>query len=102
MPIKRDSRRYLKFWIESCQKFNSKEVISSIQKCSINLYGIYGLYHLKPVLICFDVEKQDGILRCNGSYLWEMRAVLTFITKIRGVNAAIFIEKVSGIVKKLR
>lgn len=81
--------------------FKEKEVIDAVRKGVLNLYGIEGLSLIDPMLIDFS-EGQKGTLRCNTSYLREMRATLALITNVGGQSAAIFVEKASGTIKSLR
>ena len=82
MKKNKSRRRYLKFRVDSKQKFRFQEINDSIQSSVLNLYGIKGLSHMNPLLLEFEENRQMGILRCNHINLRGMRASMAYITKI--------------------
>jgi ribonuclease P/MRP protein subunit POP5 len=102
MPVRGRGRRYLGIWVSGRQKFTAKEVVDSVQKGVLDVYGVQGLSKIEPVLIDFDDDGQRGILRCNRSHLRQMRAALALITRISDATAALHVERVSGTIKALK
>ena len=79
------------------------EEIKKAMNSSINeLFGIVGLSRIKPKIIEFDQKMQRGIIRCNHSHLREIRAALTLINNISGIELAIHVERISGTLKSIR
>lgn len=102
MPINRRGRRYLGIRVFGGGGFTRKEVVDTIQKRVLDLYGARGLSEIDPVLIDFDEDTREGILRCNRDGLRQMRAALALVTDISDLPASIHVERVSGTIKSLR
>ncbi len=79
-----------------------KEVVDTIQKRVLDLYGARGLSEIEPALIDFDEDSREGILRCSRDGLRQMRAAIALVTGISESPALIHVERVSGTIKSLK
>lgn len=101
MPVDQRGRRYLGIRVYGGGGFTKKEVVDTIQKRVLDLYGARGLSEIEPALIDFD-DSREGILRCNRDGLRQMRATLALVTDISDSPASIHVERVSGTIKSLK
>jgi ribonuclease P/MRP protein subunit POP5 len=102
MPVNRRGRRYLGIRVFGEGSFTTKEVVDTIQKRVLDFYGARGLSEIEPVLIDFDDDSQEGILRCNRDGLRQARAALALVTNISDSPASVHVERVSGTIKSLK
>ena len=75
MPSKKERHRYIKFHLSIDNGADENDLYDKIQKIALQLYGIKGLSQIEPKLIEFNVNESTGIIRCNHSFLREMRIV---------------------------
>lgn len=102
MPVRRKRRRYLGVEVDCARALSAKEMVDTIQRGVIDLYGVAGLSTVEPSLIEFDEGNQRGILRCNRERVRTFRAALALITDVGGTPAAIRVAGVSGTIRSLR
>ncbi len=102
MPVRRNSRRYLRIRVDGQCAVTGKEVQDAVQRGTLTAYGVHGLSTIEPVLIDFDEEERAGTIRCNSAGLIKMRSALSLITSVSDNPSAIRVDKVSGTLKGLR
>lgn len=102
MPVHRKGRRYLGIWIAGERSFTEKEVVDTVQKRVLDIYGVQGFSEIEPIFIGFDEDSQEGILRCNSSRLRQMRATLALVNNISDSPASIHVKRVSGTIRSLK
>ena len=81
---------------------DTKEVVDTVQRRVLDLYGFQGLSKIEPVLIDFDKDTQTGVLRSNRDGVLSLRAALTLITEIGGTPAAMRVYRTSGTIRSLK
>ena len=102
MSVKRNRHRYLITKNDGPKLFTVEEIKKAMNSSINELFGIVGLSRIKPKIIEFDQKMQRGIIRCNHSHLREIRAALTLINNISGIELAIHVERISGTLKSIR
>ena len=88
MPVRRKRRRYLSFRVDCSWDLDTKEVVDTVQRRVLDLYGFQGLSKIEPVLIDFDKDTQTGVLRSNRDGVLSLRAALTFCLNSRCPTAS--------------
>ncbi|MEM2356995.1 MAG: Rpp14/Pop5 family protein [Candidatus Bathyarchaeia archaeon] len=81
----------------------TKEKLQSMLLNSIlTLFGEIGLVESKFKLVIFNQEKNLAIVKCAKNFLNNFRAATALINNLNGVEASIFIVKVSGTIKGVK
>lgn len=102
MPVRKKRRQYLSFWVDCARRLITKEILDSVQRRVLDLYGVQGLSQVEPVLIDFDEDTQTGILRSNRDRIRSLRAALALITEVGGNPAAVRVCLTSGTIRSLK
>ena len=103
LPVLRTKKRYIVYRVISTKQVNHFDVSNTINNMFIELFGrinhgLAGIMNTK----FHDTKKQTGIIKVNNKYLKEMKLTLTFIKKIKGIDAIVDCIYVSGILKKAK
>jgi RNase P/RNase MRP subunit POP5 len=95
-------RRYIAIEIESNQPFDERDFYDAVWTSILRLFGEYGASQTELVLVEYDPEKKQAILRCSHKALDLVRASTVAITEIKNEKATAHIMLVSGTLKSLR
>ena len=102
MPVRKKRRRYLSFRVDCARGLITKEILDSVQRRVLDLYGVQGLSQVEPVLIDFDEDAQTGVLRSNRDRIRSLRAALSLITEVGGTPVAVRVCRTSGTIRSLK
>jgi len=102
MPVRDYRRRYLGFNVEGAVGLEEKTVYNTLINAVSRNYGVNGLSRANMKLLEYNVKKNSGIVRCNHSFLREVRVSFALIDNINGEPACIHVERISGTIKSLR
>ena len=102
MPVRKKRRQYLSFWVDCARRLITKEILDSVQRRVLDLYGVQGLSQVEPVLIDFDEDTQTGVLRSNRDRIRSLRAALALITEVGGTSVAVRVSLTSGTIRSLK
>ena len=100
--MKRVKRRYLALLLDGDFAVGEQEFLDAVWGALYKLYGEYGASLAGLVLVGFDGEARQAVLRANLVALDSVRASLASITHISGREAAVHVLAVSGTLKALR
>lgn len=95
-------RRYLALKVEGEKTVEEKELIQTIWKTILQLFGEHGASQARLALIEYNKQKNLAILHCSHMALPMVRAVIASVTKINGKSASLHVVGVSGTLKALR
>lgn len=103
-PTLRTKKRFIRFEIESPQKFSFKELSESLTDELLLLLGAIhvgksGFWLMRDL---FNFEKQECILKVSVSYKEELVGALNLINKLQGKDVALRIKRVSGTLKGVK
>lgn len=101
MPIK-VKHRYLALKIDSNANFSSKDLMDTIWRAILRLFGEYSASKIGLKLMDYWAEKNLAIIRVTRTETGKVRAAVASVTKIAGAPAAIHVITVSGTLKALR
>lgn len=101
MPIK-VKHRYLALKIDSNVNFSSKDLMDTIWRAILRLFGECNASKTGLKLIDYWAEKNLAIIRVTHTETEKVRAAVASVTKIAGATAAIHVITVSGTLKALR
>ena len=102
MPVRSVRRRYLAFKVNSGSQVSEACLWEAAERQIRLLYGVVGSYQADLKLIEYSPETMRGIFRCSHLHIIQTRAALAHIADIRGAQASIHVERVSGTIKTLR
>ncbi|MHA1679382.1 MAG: Rpp14/Pop5 family protein [Promethearchaeota archaeon] len=99
----KERQRYVKFSIFSNRnlEISAKPLANLVWRAYSRLYGEIKSGKAGFWIIEYDIEKQEGIIRCSHLVLDELITTLTLITRIDGEPVAIDTVKSSGTIKQL-
>jgi len=98
----RQKNRYLVFKVHTKNNPHRRDVVKSIQKTHLHLYGEAGAGRHDQYVMDYNTDKKMGIVKCRHNYLGETRAALTLLHKIKNTDAFLEIQKITGTLKKAR
>ena len=102
MPVRNYRRRYLRFNVEGIIGLDEKTVHNALFDSVSRYFGVNGLSLANLKLIEYNIEERSGIVRCNHSFLREVRVSFALIDHIKGESVCVHVERVSGTIKSLR
>jgi RNase P/RNase MRP subunit POP5 len=102
VPVRKKRRRYLSFRVDCARGLITNEILDSVQRRVLDLYGVKGLSQVEPVLIDFNEDTQTGVLRSNRDKIRSLRVALSLITEVGGTPAAVRVCRTSGTIRALR
>jgi RNase P/RNase MRP subunit POP5 len=98
----RKSRRYIAVKIDSKKPFGVRDFYEAVWDNILKLFGEYGASQTALLLIAYDSQKNQAILRCSTNALDLVRISLLTLTEIRNEKIIIQISLISGTLKALR
>jgi len=99
---KRVKRRYLALEVDSEQAVTESDVMNTVWKAVLKLFGEYGASKTDLSLMEADLQRNYAIVRCSHTSLERVRASIASITEINGNPAVVNVIGVSGTLKSLR
>lgn len=101
-PSLRERRRYILFEVmhEREITIDKRELLKAIWDSVYSLYGEVGASECRLWLI--EYNKGVGILRCANGKVEEVRASLSCVHSVKGVQVGIRVKKISGTIRGAR
>ncbi len=101
MP-RRMRRRYIAVRIDSDRTFEERDIYDAVWTSILRLFGEYGASQTELLLVDYNQETKQAILRCSHKALDLVRASIVAVTEIDSEKATMHIMSVSGTLRSLR
>lgn len=95
-------RRYIAVKIDSEKTFDGKDFYDAVWTSILRLFGEYGASQTELLLIEYDPQMKQAIVRCSHRALELVKASIPAITEIKNEKIIVQILLVSGTLKSLR